>query len=116
MFLSYLVCSYVPCFQFLEGLFQHPVHCKEFLDAGGLKYLTDLTALPCLPYDFASSMASDPLIQIMRTVTESATLDAISHIAKLVQDSLEQTRSFWTEMREEPKLLPYIDLQGLSEF
>ncbi|KAK0485978.1 hypothetical protein IW261DRAFT_1662959 [Armillaria novae-zelandiae] len=70
--------------RFLEGLFQHTPHCRDFLSStDGLASLGRLTALPCLPYDFANSLASDSMVQVMRTMTEVATSETLLHLAKL---------------------------------
>lgn len=104
--------------QFLEGLFQHTPHCKDFITStDGLVHLGKLTALPCLPYDFANSVASDSLVQVMRTMTEVATNETLLHLTKLVKESLETAKSFWESIGDESKLLPFVDLQGtLNEF
>lgn len=96
--------------QFLEGLFQHTPHCRDFITAtDGLARLGRLTALPCLPYDFANSVASDSMVQVMRTMTEVATGETLLHLAKLVNESLSATKEFWSELKEESKLLPLVD-------
>ena len=53
--------------QFLEGFFQHVPHCPDIVaDTEGLDHLARLTSLPCLLYDFAKSVASDSLVQVVR--------------------------------------------------
>ncbi|KAK7053298.1 E3 ubiquitin-protein ligase tom1 [Paramarasmius palmivorus] len=99
--------------RFLEGLFQHSPHCREFITAtDGMERLGRLTALPCLPYDFANSVASDSMVQVMRTMTEVATSETLVHLAKLVKDSLAVTEQFWSTSEEGSKLLPLINIDS----
>jgi E3 ubiquitin-protein ligase HUWE1 len=99
--------------KFLEGLFQHIPHCRDFIQlADGLTLLGRLTNLPCLPYDFANSVASDSLVQVMRTITETASEDTLKHLTKLVKDSLSETRQFWNGLQEKSKLFPFVDITG----
>ncbi|KAJ7462340.1 hypothetical protein B0H11DRAFT_2175426 [Mycena galericulata] len=96
---------------FLEGLFQHTPHCKDFITAtDGLARLGRLTSLPCIPYDFANSVASDSMVQVMRTMSEVTTPETLAHLAKLVKESLEATKSFWESVDEKSKLLALVDI------
>ncbi|KAJ7647304.1 hypothetical protein FB45DRAFT_975025 [Roridomyces roridus] len=95
---------------FLEGLFQHTPHCKDFITAtDGLARLGRLTSLPCIPYDFANSVASDSMVQVMRTMSE------LSHLSKLVKESLDETKGFWESIDENSKLLPLVDIAADQE-
>lgn len=78
----------------------------------GLTLLGRLTSLPCLPYDFANSVASDSMVQVMRTMTEVATDETLLHLSKLVKQSLDETRNFWETVSEPSKLLPLVDITG----
>ncbi|KAG6866357.1 hypothetical protein C0991_005278 [Blastosporella zonata] len=96
--------------RFLEGLFQHTPHCRDFITlADGLTLLGRLTTLPCLPYDYANSVASDSMVQVMRTLTEVASEETLLHLAQLVKQSLSETESFWKTVEEPSKLLPLIE-------
>ncbi|RDB16805.1 E3 ubiquitin-protein ligase TOM1-like [Hypsizygus marmoreus] len=102
--------------RFLEGLFQHTAHCKDFITAtDGLRLLGKLTSLPCLPYDFANSVGSDSMVQVMRTMTEVATDETLLHLAQLVRESLDDTRNFWETVEEHSKLLPLVDIAAEDE-
>ncbi|KAG5651874.1 hypothetical protein H0H81_007094 [Sphagnurus paluster] len=102
--------------RFLEGLFQHTPHCRDFINlADGLKLLGRLTRLPCLPYDYANSVASDSMVQVMRTLTEVATDETLLHLAQLVKESLEDTKGFWDTVEETSKLLPLVDITAEKE-
>ncbi|KAG6878824.1 hypothetical protein C0992_007445, partial [Termitomyces sp. T32_za158] len=99
--------------RFLEGLFQHTPHCRDFITAAdGLDLLGRLTSLPCLPYDYANSVASDSMVQVMRTLTEVASDETLQHLARLVKQSLAETVSFWKVTKEPSKLLPLVDIQA----
>ncbi|KIK67399.1 hypothetical protein GYMLUDRAFT_37513 [Collybiopsis luxurians FD-317 M1] len=97
--------------RFLEGLFQHTLHCRDFItQTDGLACLGRLTALPCMPYDFANSVASDSLVQTMRTLTEVAPAETLQQLAQLVKESLQATQEFWATGSDESKLLPLLDV------
>ncbi|KAJ7497325.1 hypothetical protein FB451DRAFT_1550225 [Mycena latifolia] len=101
---------------FLEGLFQHTPHCKDFITAtDGLSRLGRLTSLPCIPYDFANSVASDSMVQVMRTMSEVTTGETLAHLSKLVKESLDATKSFWESVEEDSKLLPLVDITAGQE-
>ncbi|KAF7308833.1 hypothetical protein MKEN_01083200 [Mycena kentingensis (nom. inval.)] len=86
--------------RFLECLFQHTPHCKDFTtSADGLERLGRITNPPCIPYDFANSVASDSLVQVMRTMAEVTTLETLAHLSKLVKESLEATKDFWETLK-----------------
>ncbi|KAJ3900167.1 hypothetical protein F5879DRAFT_887267 [Lentinula edodes] len=97
--------------RFLEGLFQHTPHCRDFISqTNGLVCLGRLTALPCLPYDFANSVASDSMVQTMRTLTEVAMSETLQQMSQLVKESLEATQEFWSDDTEDSKLLSLLDV------
>ncbi|KAI6046227.1 hypothetical protein EDC04DRAFT_2888377 [Pisolithus marmoratus] len=99
--------------RFLEGLFQHPQHCKDFINtADGLDRVGRLTALPCLPYDYANSVASDSLVQVIRTMAEIGPNDTLSYLSKLVATSLDQTEEFWKSLAPESRLASMLKLSG----
>lgn len=79
----------------------------------GLTRLGKLTALPCMPYDFANSVSSDSMVQVMRTMTEVATNETLLHLAKLVQESLEMTKDFWSEFQETSKLASLMQISSM---
>ncbi|KAJ3790759.1 hypothetical protein GGU10DRAFT_281593 [Lentinula aff. detonsa] len=97
--------------RFLEGLFQHTPHCRDFISqTNGLVCLGRLTALPCLPYDFANSVASDSMVQTMRTLTEVATSETLQQMSQLVKESLQATEEFWSNTTQNSNLLPLLDV------
>jgi hypothetical protein len=78
----------------------------------GFAQLGRLTGLPCLPYDYANGVASDSMVQIMRTTVEVATNETFNLLANLVSESLDNTRSFWESVDAQSKLLPLVDTTG----
>ncbi|KAK2463266.1 hypothetical protein APHAL10511_004921 [Amanita phalloides] len=99
--------------RFLEGLFQHSPHCRDFvITTDGFAQLGRLTGLPCLPYDYANGVASDSMVQIMRTTVEVVTNETFMLLAKLVSESLENTRNFWENVEDQSKLLSLVDTTG----
>ncbi|KAL0955931.1 hypothetical protein HGRIS_002119 [Hohenbuehelia grisea] len=102
--------------RFLEGLFQHIPHCRDFISVtDGLNRLGRLTALPCLPYDFANSVASDSMVQVMRSLTDVATGETLLYLTKLVKESLDETESFWGTVGGQSKLLPLVEVHAGQE-
>ncbi|KZT10978.1 uncharacterized protein LAESUDRAFT_721398 [Laetiporus sulphureus 93-53] len=102
--------------KFLEGFFQHIPHCRDFLaDQEALDRLGKLTTLPCLPYDFANSVASDSIVQVVRTMAEAETSETIAFLVRLVHESLEGTKEFWSSMQEESQLLALVDVTDSAE-
>ena len=81
----------------------------------GLQRLGRLTALPSLPYDFPGSIASDSLVQVVRTAIESATPETLNFLVSIVNESLAETKDFrelGTDSR--PLLLSMIENHGSS--
>lgn len=102
--------------RFLEGLFQHPVHCKDFVvNTDGLERIGRLTGLPCLPYDFANSIASDSLVQVIRTMVEAATNETLAFLVKLVKESLVETEEFWKFGESTSTFLPLLETKDNLE-
>ena len=90
-------------------------HCRDFVaDSDGLDRLAKLTTLPCLPYDFANSVASDSLVQVVRTMAEAATNETLAFLVRLVQESLAEIKEFWESLEEQPKLLSLVEFSGMS--
>ena len=80
----------------------------------GFARLGRLTGLPCLPYDYANGVASDSMVQIMRTTVEVVTNETFTLLAKLVAESLESTQNFWDAVDDKSKLLPFVDVTSKS--
>jgi E3 ubiquitin-protein ligase HUWE1 len=103
--------------QFLEGLFQHHLHCEEFISTmGGLEFLGRITALPCLPYDFGNSLSSDSLVQVVRTLAEANAPDTLAFLSRLVKKSLDENTEFWESPSGPSKLANMIDFSGTLPF
>ncbi|KAG1775444.1 hypothetical protein EV702DRAFT_1280045 [Suillus placidus] len=102
--------------RFLEGLFQHTQHCRDFIrNVEGLERIGRLTALPCLPYDYANSVASDSLVQVIRTMADVGPNEALHYLSKLVENSLSDSQNFWATPQSHSKLAPFIDLSEEQE-
>jgi E3 ubiquitin-protein ligase HUWE1 len=99
--------------RFLEGLFQHHLHCEEFISTiGGLEALGRITALPCLPYDFGNSLSSDSLVQVIRTLAESNATETLAFLSRLVKQSLEENEEFWGTCGGPSKLGEMLEFSG----
>jgi E3 ubiquitin-protein ligase HUWE1 len=103
--------------QFLEGLFQHTPHCRDFVTkTDGLDRLGRIVTLPCIPYNYASSPGSDALVQVLRAMTDVAPTQTISKVLGQVRASLDETREFWGTMDSKSKLLCYVDISSEFKF
>ncbi|KAI0305409.1 hypothetical protein B0F90DRAFT_1815046 [Multifurca ochricompacta] len=101
--------------RFLEGLFQHTSHCKDFIsNSEGLVLLGRLTALPCIPYDFGGSVASDSLVQVIRTMFDAAPNATMNALTSWVKVSLQETSTFWGSLSKKSKFIELLDLAGQS--
>ena len=97
----------------MEGYFQHVPHCRDFISSSdGLDHIGRLTALPCLPYDFPNSVASDSLVQVVRTMVEAATSETLAFLVKLVNESLAETKHLREGNTDESKLLALAKVAG----
>ena len=101
--------------KFLEGLFQHTSHCKDFIELPkGLEYLAELNTLPCLPYDFGVAVQSDPLVQVTRTLIEVAPAETLGFLSKQLKESLEETKDFWQPNDRNSPLLSMVEIASQS--
>jgi len=50
----------------------------------------------------------------MRTMTDVASNETLLYLQNLVIASLEETKEFWGSMDDESKLLPLLEITGLS--
>ncbi|KAI9449410.1 hypothetical protein BJY52DRAFT_1215929 [Lactarius psammicola] len=101
--------------RFLEGLFQHTSHCKDFIsNSDGLVLLGRLTALPCIPYDFGGSVASDSLVQVIRTMFDAAPNATMNALTSWVKTSLQETSPFWSSLSRKSKFIELLDSAGQS--
>lgn len=78
----------------------------------GLQRIGKLTALPCLPYDYANSVASDSLVQIIRTMAEIGPNETLHSLSQLVATSLDETKEFWESTSPESRLAPMLEITG----
>jgi len=76
----------------------------------GLNAIGRLTALPCLPYDFSNTVASDSLVQVMRTLVDYATNETLVYLAEIVHHSLQETKAFWASSQASSRLLPLLEI------
>ena len=82
------------------------------MNTDGLERIGRLTGLPCLPYDFANSIASDSLVQVIRTMVEAATNETLAFLVKLVRESLVETEEFWKFGESTSTFLPLLETKG----
>ncbi|TIB37190.1 hypothetical protein E3P86_02254 [Wallemia ichthyophaga] len=96
--------------RFLESVFTNGTHAKEFLDAGGLERLGRFFGLPCLPYDFSISRASEAIAQLGRVLIEIKPEVTLMWSMEQVREKLESTRHIWSEMRNKSLFIKMKDL------
>lgn len=98
--------------QFLESVFTNGTHAREFLDAGGLDRLGKFFGLPCLPYDFSISRASEAIAQLGRVLIEIKPEVSLIWSMEQIREKLENTKHIWSEMRTKSL---FIKMKDLSE-
>ena len=77
-----------------------------------MKRLGALTSLPCLPYDYPNSLASDSLVQVIRTMMEAATAETLTFLIDLVNESLAETQEFRESLDGQPRVLSMVETSG----
>lgn len=50
----------------------------------------------------------------MRTMTDVASGETLRYLQKLVKESLEETKEFWTSMDDQSKLLPLLEITSMG--
>lgn len=66
--------------------------------------------MPCLPYDYANSVSSDSIVQVIRTMAEIGPNEALFYLSKLVGTSLAGTEEFWKDLPPESKLAAMLEV------
>ncbi|CAI2172902.1 16430_t:CDS:10, partial [Funneliformis geosporum] len=98
--------------KFLEGLFQTPNHCKEFLrQEVGLNIILKFYALPTVPYDFASSQASYSLSHLMRVIAVVDSKRSVTAIISALNEAFQGATNFLNHDGKGGLLADYIDLK-----
>lgn len=76
----------------------------------GLDNLCRLVTLPSIPYNYASTPASDALIQVVRMMAEVAPSQTTSHLINEVKLSLDDSRDFWEVFDGGSKLFRLVEI------
>ena len=98
----------------MEGLFQTPNHCKEFLkQENGLNIILKFYALPTVPYDFASSQASYSLSHLMRVIAVVDSKKSVTAIIGALNEAFQGATNFLNYDEKGGLLVEYIDLKGI---
>ncbi|EJD34111.1 hypothetical protein AURDEDRAFT_109329 [Auricularia subglabra TFB-10046 SS5] len=96
--------------RFLEGLFQHTPHCREFVtNTDGLERLGRLFTLPSMPADFGGT---EYFLQVIRTIAEVEPTQTLQKLAQHVKSSLEETRDFWKDMGATAKFADWVAISS----
>lgn len=101
--------------RFLEGFFQTTSHCKDFIKADGLDLLLRLYSLPCLPYNFSSSIAADSLVTLIRFMCVVSSTSVLTGILRDVKRSLEETEDVWQDGSHTSKLLALLQASDTDD-
>lgn len=46
-------------------------------------------------------------------MTEISATETLTHLSKLVKESLDETKDFWEAVQEQSKLLPLVDITSM---
>lgn len=96
-------------------MFQNVTHCKDFIsNTDGLKRLTRLMSLTCLPYDFPDQARSngDFLVHVLQAMTEVSPSEVLSHMAAQIDQTFNLSKDFWQSDLGESRFLPILDTSG----
>lgn len=75
-----------------------------------------LLALPCLPYDYANSVYSDSIVQVVRTMAEIAPTETLGHLSIQVNESLDETKDFWQNPESRSRFLSSVEITGMYRY
>ncbi|TIC61802.1 hypothetical protein E3Q03_02533 [Wallemia mellicola] len=87
--------------RFLESVFTNGSHAKEFLESGGLDKIGYFFSLPCLPYDFSITRASESIAQLGRVLIETKPEVSLTWSLDQMRTNMDATRHIWSELRNQ---------------
>lgn len=96
------------CHQLLESMLQNVAHCQDFVTMGALDVLLGLIRLPCIPYDFASTPASEAFASTIRVLTETLPKETLTVVMKQLRTDLTQLQPFWQSIQAKPQMTSMI--------
>ena len=106
-------------FQFLEGFFSTPAHCKDYIKRDGLDHLLQLFTLPCIPFDLSHHSPYPGLTTVFLTINENASQALLNALLGQVKSSLVEIKDFWKneDVEDRPMDIQQIDkkLQEMLE-
>ena len=70
------------------------------MDGGGLEKIGQFFSLPCLPYDFSTTKASESIAHLGRVLIETKPESSLSWSLDQVKISLENTKDIWSQFRK----------------
>ncbi|KAH9820843.1 hypothetical protein DFH28DRAFT_1121207 [Melampsora americana] len=88
----------------LESMLQNVAHCQDFISMGALDVLLGLVRLPCIPYDFAITPASEAFASTIRVLTETLPKETLTVVMKQLRVDLIQLKPFWETIRPNAQL------------
>ncbi|KAI9357936.1 hypothetical protein DFJ73DRAFT_173945 [Zopfochytrium polystomum] len=97
--------------RFLEGLFQNPAHCKDFIKLNGAQLLVKLFFLPTIPLDFALSSNQKSLTYILRALVESSATTVLPVIMNGISEAFEKASTI-LQYRETSWCREFIEVDG----
>lgn len=99
-------------FQFLEGLFQNPGPCKDFMQNGGKELILKIYRLSALPYDFASSAPSYSISHAFRIMTDIDSPAILNLMLQELDKCLDDCNDILNYHGTDSLLAQFIDIKG----
>jgi E3 ubiquitin-protein ligase HUWE1 len=92
--------------RYLEGFVTNNTQTRELLRRGGLEKLLAFYSLPSLPYDFATSQASQTICRAMHLFCESNLVETLKALFTTAQVAVDKLQPFLDHSSKEPFFAP----------
>jgi E3 ubiquitin-protein ligase HUWE1 len=92
--------------RYLEGFITNNTQTRELLRRGGLEKLLAFYTIPSLPYDFATSQASQTICRAMHLFCESNLVDTLKALFTTAQVAVDKLQPFLDHSGKEPFFAP----------
>ena len=99
--------------RYLDGFVTNTAHTRDLFRRGVVDKLLELYNLPCLPYDFATSLANQTLCRNMHLLCESNLVDTLQTVFACAQKSVDKLQPFLDHIDKEPYFAPLTNSASL---